>query len=153
MSSTHIIAPPNCRVIRAADTTAVSRTRAITWAAANATQVRDAFLDAARDGLVIVGAGHRHPLVQGGSTVLSRRLRLRTGRSFRSSKPVGKVTVIGRVDLDQLRVDLLDGAVEEHGRPAGSCLHLPRELFDAVSGDGGFQPEGARLGLGFEVIG
>ncbi|KAK7947836.1 uncharacterized protein PG986_008722 [Apiospora aurea] len=45
------------------------------------------------------------------------------------------------VDLEDLGVDLLDGAVQRLG-PPGSHFHLPLYRLDAVPGDGGFERSG-----------
>jgi hypothetical protein len=110
----------------------------MSWPPANAAQVCDTLADPARDGLVVVVAGHGKALVQGGGPGASLGFGLSLGisSSLRSSKSLSKVPIVRRVDLEQLGVDFLYRAVEEHCGTARRGVHFPGEILDAVAGVG-----------------
>lgn len=118
---THVVAPPNGCAIRAANTAAVSRARAVARRCPQGAEVVNTILDLILPGKLVGAAVHVALLHLG---VLAHG----SGLGNRGELEI-------RVELEDLRVDFLDRAVEDFGL-AGGNFDIPFQNVDAVSGDG-----------------
>lgn len=135
--NTHIIAPPNSSLVRAANTPTLSRARAITRLTAQTTKVIDALLDATR------------VAVRPGSTAARIAILALEHVDLGAATHGDGSRVVENIVLGLDGFDGLDGVLNAAGDFEGLAVggdNVPDEIDDFVAGDGGF--DGSALGVG-----